>query len=76
MNGLVITMIVIAVIIVIIVLLLAVVTTSKAYKYQHTVDPITEKPEAKSDENSIADLDEEEIEEKEHIQDEERKDPS
>jgi uncharacterized protein YpmB len=36
-------------IIVIIVLLLAVVTTSKAYDYKHTVDPIT-----KSDENRDA----------------------
>jgi uncharacterized protein YpmB len=36
------TVLIISVIIVIIVLVLSVVTTSKAYQYKHTVDPINE----------------------------------
>jgi cell division protein FtsL len=38
------TVMVVSIIIVIIVLLLAVITTSKAYSYKHTVDPIDNNP--------------------------------
>ena len=38
------TVLVISVIIVIVILLLAVLTTSKAYQYKHTVDPIDNDP--------------------------------
>ncbi|MED3623317.1 YtzI protein [Neobacillus thermocopriae] len=38
------TVMVVSIIIVIIVLLLAVITTSKAYSYKHTVDPIDDNP--------------------------------
>lgn len=38
------TVLVISIIIVIVVLLLAVITTSKAYTYKHTVDPIEDNP--------------------------------
>lgn len=39
------TVLVISIIIVIVVLLLSVVTTSKAYQFKHTVDPIDPLPE-------------------------------
>ncbi|MCM3665938.1 YtzI protein [Mesobacillus subterraneus] len=43
------TVLIISVIIVIIVLVLSVVTTSKAYQYKHTVDPIDNRhPESQS----------------------------
>ncbi|MET3697164.1 tumor necrosis factor receptor superfamily member 19 [Bacillus oleivorans] len=38
------TILIICVIIVIVVLLLAVLTTSKAYQYKHTVDPLENNP--------------------------------
>lgn len=38
------TVLVISIIIVIVVLLLAVITTSKAYTYKHTVDPVEDNP--------------------------------
>jgi uncharacterized protein YpmB len=38
------TVLIISVIIVIIVLVLSVVTTSKAYQYKHTVDPVDPNP--------------------------------
>jgi uncharacterized protein YneF (UPF0154 family) len=38
------TVFVISIIIIIVVLLLAVVTTSKAYSYKHTVDPLEDNP--------------------------------
>ena len=43
------TVMIIAIIIVLIVLLLSVLTTSKAYKYKHTVDPIEDNPHFKTD---------------------------
>lgn len=43
------TVLVISVIIVIVVLLLAVLTTSKAYQYKHTVDPIESNPHLTND---------------------------
>ncbi|WP_226677641.1 YtzI protein [Mesobacillus jeotgali] len=47
------TVLIISVIIVIIVLILSVVTTSKAYQYKHTVDPIDQNSthEDSNDEN-------------------------
>jgi flagellar basal body-associated protein FliL len=47
------TVLIISIIIVLVVLLLALLTTSKAYGYKHTVDPIEDNPhlEKKSDEN-------------------------
>lgn len=45
------TVLVICIIIVIVVLLLAVLTTSKAYTYKHTVDPIEDNPYLKNEEN-------------------------
>ncbi|GAM16437.1 YtzI protein [Mesobacillus selenatarsenatis] len=45
------TVLIISVIIVIIVLILSVVTTSKAYQYKHTVDPV-------DNNNSLADSNE------------------
>ncbi|MEH7250978.1 YtzI protein [Neobacillus niacini] len=38
------TIFVVSIIIIIVVLLLAVITTSKAYSYRHTVDPIEDNP--------------------------------
>ena len=38
------TIFVVSIIIIIVVLLLAVLTTSKAYSYKHTVDPIDDNP--------------------------------
>jgi uncharacterized protein YxeA len=38
------TILVVSVIIIIVVLLLAVITTSKAYKFKHTVDPLDDNP--------------------------------
>ncbi|ETI66983.1 YtzI protein [Neobacillus vireti] len=38
------TILVVSIIIVIVVLLLAVITTSKAYTYKHTVDPLENNP--------------------------------
>ncbi|SDM29253.1 YtzI protein [Bacillus sp. OK048] len=38
------TIFVVSIIIIIVVLLLAVITTSKAYSYKHTVDPIEDNP--------------------------------
>ncbi|HEY2422289.1 MAG TPA: YtzI protein [Neobacillus sp.] len=38
------TIFVVSVVIVIVVLLLAVITTSKAYSYKHTVDPLENNP--------------------------------
>jgi uncharacterized protein YneF (UPF0154 family) len=38
------TILVISIIIIIVVLLLAVITTSKAYSFKHTVDPLDENP--------------------------------
>ncbi|MBX9973436.1 YtzI protein [Cytobacillus firmus] len=40
------TVLVISIIIVIVVLLLSVITTSKAYKFKHTVDPIDPLPDS------------------------------
>ena len=45
------TIIVISVIIVFLVLILSVVTTNKAYKFQHTVDPLEGNPNAVSEES-------------------------
>lgn len=44
---------VVSIIIVLAVLLLAVLTTSKAYTFKHTVDPLDENPNIKTDSNSI-----------------------
>lgn len=41
------TVLIICIIIVLIVLLLSVLTTSKAYKYQHTIDPLDGNPNVK-----------------------------
>ena len=38
------TLFVVGIIIIFVVLLLAVITTSKAYSYKHTVDPIEDNP--------------------------------
>jgi uncharacterized protein YxeA len=38
------TIFVVSIIIIIVVLLLAVITTSKAYTYKHTVDPLEDNP--------------------------------
>ncbi len=43
---------IISFIIVFVVLLLAVLTTSKAYSFKHTVDPIDNLPETKNEEES------------------------
>ncbi|WP_077619159.1 YtzI protein [Bacillus sinesaloumensis] len=45
------TVLIFSIIIVFIVLLLAVVTTSKAYKYKHTVDNLDENPHLNQPEN-------------------------
>ncbi|AGK55304.1 YtzI protein [Bacillus sp. 1NLA3E] len=45
------TVMVISIIIVFVVLLLAVLTTSKAYSFKHTVDPIDELPNFEDNEN-------------------------
>jgi flagellar basal body-associated protein FliL len=38
------TILVVSIIIIIVILLLAVITTSKAYKFKHTVDPLDDNP--------------------------------
>jgi uncharacterized protein YpmB len=49
------TVLIISVIIVIIVLVLSVVTTSRAYQYKHTVDPIdSNDPSASNEETTLA----------------------
>lgn len=45
------TVMVVGIVIVIIVLLLAVITTSKAYSYKHTVDPLENNPHIDNEEN-------------------------
>lgn len=45
------TVLIISIIIVLIVLILAVTTTSKAYTYKHTVDPIKDNPHLQSNED-------------------------
>jgi cell division protein FtsL len=45
------TVLIISIIIVFIVLILAVTTTSKAYTYKHTVDPIEENPHLQTKSN-------------------------
>ncbi|WP_174734918.1 YtzI protein [Mesobacillus harenae] len=53
------TVLVISVVIVIVVLLLAVITTSKAYSFKHTVDPVQEHLfEDKDQEETVKKLDE------------------
>ncbi|MFB6467580.1 YtzI protein [Cytobacillus sp. Hz8] len=42
---------IISIIIVLVVLLLAVLTTSKAYTYKHTVDPLEDNPNIQKDSN-------------------------
>lgn len=44
------TVLVISIIIVLVILLLSVVTTSKAYQYKHTIDPVDQHPENKETE--------------------------
>lgn len=46
------TILVVSIIIIIVVLLLAVITTSKAYKFKHTVDPLDENPYLKNENNA------------------------
>ncbi len=46
---------IISIIIVLIVLLLSVITTSKAYQYKHTVDPIKKDPESPSENHTNKD---------------------
>ncbi|WP_072578776.1 YtzI protein [Bacillus weihaiensis] len=46
---------IISIIIVLIVLLLSVMTTSKAYQYKHTVDPIKKDPESSSEKETNKD---------------------
>ncbi|WP_223595771.1 YtzI protein [Neobacillus bataviensis] len=46
------TVFVVCIIIVIVVLLLAVITTSKAYTYKHTVDPLENNPNVDHEQNS------------------------
>ncbi|WP_019154939.1 YtzI protein [Robertmurraya massiliosenegalensis] len=43
------TVLIICIIIVIVVLLLAVLTTSKAYSYKHSVDPLEDNPHLEQD---------------------------
>lgn len=45
------TVLIISIIIVFVVMLLAVVTTSKAYSFKHSVDPIEENPHLNQTEN-------------------------
>ena len=45
------TVLIISIIIVLIVLILAVTTTSKAYTYKHTIDPIEDNPHLQNKEN-------------------------
>jgi uncharacterized protein YxeA len=45
------TIFVVSIIIIIVVLLLAVITTSKAYKFKHTVDPLDDNPYLKNENN-------------------------
>jgi hypothetical protein len=45
------TIFVVSIIIVIVVLLLAVITTSKAYKFKHTVDPLDDNPYLNNEKN-------------------------
>ncbi|XQY91101.1 YtzI protein [Metabacillus sp. HB246100] len=46
---------IVSIIIVLIVLLLSVITTSKAYQYKHTVDPIKKDPESPSENHTNKD---------------------
>lgn len=46
------TIFVVSIIIIIVVLLLAVITTSKAYKFKHTVDPLDDNPYLKNETNT------------------------
>lgn len=43
------TILVVSIVIVFVVLLLAVITTSKAYSYKHTVDPLDNNPNIKNE---------------------------
>ncbi|CRK84503.1 YtzI protein [Neobacillus massiliamazoniensis] len=43
------TILVVSIVIVFVVLLLAVLTTSKAYSYKHTVDPVDNNPNIKNE---------------------------
>lgn len=45
------TIFVVSIIIIIVVLLLAVITTSKAYSYKHTVDPLDDNPYLNNEKN-------------------------
>ncbi|MDN3018140.1 YtzI protein [Paenibacillus sp. BSR1-1] len=47
------TVFVVCIIIVIVVLLLAVITTSKAYTYKHTVDPLENNPNVDQEQKEI-----------------------
>jgi uncharacterized protein YpmB len=46
------TVMVVGIVIVIIVLLLAVITTSKAYEYKHTVDPLENNPHIEKEDDN------------------------
>jgi hypothetical protein len=46
------TIFVVSIIIIIVVLLLAVITTSKAYKFKHTIDPLDDNPYLKNENKS------------------------
>ena len=54
-EGMLTTILIISVIIVLIVLFLAVITTSKAYSYKHTVDPISTNEEHNHDKKDSQD---------------------
>jgi uncharacterized protein YneF (UPF0154 family) len=45
------TIFVVSIIIIIVVLLLAVITTSKAYSFKHTVDPLDDNPYLNNEQN-------------------------
>lgn len=55
---------IISIIIVLVVLLLSVVTTSKAYTYKHTVDPIENNPHLKNEEGGNTEAEQTETENK------------
>jgi hypothetical protein len=46
------TIFVVSIVIIIVVLLLAVITTSKAYSFKHTVDPLDDNPYVTNGENT------------------------
>lgn len=46
------TIFVVSIVIIIVVLLLAVITTSKAYSFKHTVDPLEDNPYVNNEENT------------------------